>query len=53
MDYKIKIQEKITGFLDSSNDKAIEEFYYILNDIIQDTRETDQYIKILIQLIYM
>ena len=48
MDYKLKIQEKITGFLDSSNDKAIEEFYYILNDIIQDNRETDQYIKVII-----
>ena len=45
MDYKLKIQEKITGFLESSNDKAIEELYHTLNDIIQDNRETDQYIK--------
>jgi hypothetical protein len=48
MDYKLKIQEKITTFLDSSNDKAIEEFYHTLSDIIQDNRETDQYIKVII-----
>jgi hypothetical protein len=46
MDFKSKIHNKVLQYIESSTDEAIEQFYYKINDIIQENTRDDEHFNI-------